>query len=106
MTKEDLDLEYQAIMMMSVEEIGRMKSANTEGRTTVDAWANRLPADDRRAGRVRGYIDRHGEVPGFLTVTPSHSMLVDGHHRYKEARDAGLTHMPVLDDPEDPRFNW
>lgn len=89
---------------VSVDEIGRMRSANTEGRTSVSEWADALPASDRRASKVRGYIDRKGEIPGFLSITPDHSMLMDGHHRYKEARDAGIPFVHVLDDPDDPRF--
>lgn len=89
---------------VSTEEIGNMRSANTQGRTSVAEWADALPESDRRAARVGNYIGREGHVPGFLCVTPDHSMLTDGHHRYKEARDAGIPFMPVLDDPDDPRF--
>jgi hypothetical protein len=89
---------------MATEEVGRMLSANTEGRTSVAEWADALPDGDRRASKVRGYIDRTGEIPGFLSVSPEHGMLMDGHHRYKEARDAGIPYVHVLDDPDDPRF--
>lgn len=89
---------------MSTEEIGLMRSANTERRTSVSEWADALPDADRRASRVRGYIGRTGEIPGFLCVSPEHDELKDGHHRYREARDAGIPFVSVLDDPEDPRF--
>jgi hypothetical protein len=89
---------------MTVDEIGRMRSANTGGQTSVSEWADALPDSDRRASRVRGFIERNGEVPGFLSVSPEHGMLMDGHHRYKEARDAGIPYVHVLDDPDDPRF--
>lgn len=89
---------------ISTKEIGLMRSANTGGRTSVAEWADALPESDKRASRVRGFIGRKGGVPGFLSVTPDHSTLTDGHHRYKEARDAGIPYMPVLDDPADPRF--
>lgn len=81
-----------------------MRSANTDGRTSVSEWANALPESDRRASRVESYIGRNGDIPGFLSVTPDHGMLMDGHHRYKEARDAGIPYVHVLDDPSDPRF--
>lgn len=89
---------------MTVDQIGNMRSANTEGRTSVQEWADALPDTDRRASKVRGYIERNGEVPGFLCVSPDHSMLMDGHHRYKEAQDAGIRHVDVLDNPDDPRY--
>lgn len=89
---------------MSTEQVGLMRSANTEGRTSVSEWADDLPGSDRRASKVRGYIDSHGEIPGFLSVSPDHDTLMDGHHRYKEARDAGIPYVHVLDDPDDPRF--
>lgn len=96
---------YEApLKRMSTEQIGLMRSANTEGRTSVSEWADALPDSDRRASKVRGYIGRNGEIPGFLSVSPDHAMLMDGHHRYKEARDAGIPYMHVLDDPGDPRF--
>lgn len=89
---------------MSTEEIGHMRSANTDGRTSVSEWADALPGSDRRASRVAGFIEREGDVPGFLSVSPDHSTLMDGHHRFKEARDARIRFMRVLDDPDDPRF--
>lgn len=89
---------------MSTEQVGLMRSANTGGQTSVSEWADALPGSDRRASKVRGYIAQNGEIPGFLSVAPDHGMLMDGHHRYKEAREAGLPYVSVLDDPDDPRF--
>jgi hypothetical protein len=97
-------VEEAPLKYVSTEEIGNMRSANTEGRTSVSEWADALPESDRRASRVRGFISREGDIPGFLCVTPDRSMLTDGHHRYKEARDAGIPYMRVLDNPDDPRF--
>lgn len=96
--------ELPPLKMMSVAEIGGMRSANTAGETSVAEWADSLPKSDKRATKVRGYIEQHGQVPGYLTVTPSHRILIDGHHRYAEAEDAGLTHVPVVDDRNDPRY--
>ena len=95
---------HTPLKRMSTEQIGLMRSANTGGRTSVSEWAAALPDSDRRASKIRGYIDQHGEVPGFLSVSPDHATLNDGHHRYKEAAGAGIPYMHVLDDPEDPRF--
>lgn len=81
-----------------------MRSANTDGQTSVSAWADALPVTDQRAGRINRYMQRNGEVPGALSVTPSHDRLDDGHHRYKEARDAGVPFLPVIDDPSDGRY--
>ena len=81
-----------------------MRSANTNGQTSVREWAAALPDSDRRASKIRGYIDRTGDIPGFLSVSPDHSMLMDGHHRFKEGEEAGIPYMHVLDDPGDPRF--
>lgn len=89
---------------MSIEQIGLMRSANTEGRTSVKEWADALPDSDRRASKIRGYIDQHGDIPGFLCVSPDHAMLMDGHHRFKEGADAGIPYVHVLDNPDDPRF--
>lgn len=91
--------------MMSLAEIGGMRSMNTAGETSVAEWAATLPKSDQRATKVRGYIKQHGQIPGHLTVTPSHNILVDGHHRYAEAEEAGLTHVPVIDDRNDPRYH-
>jgi hypothetical protein len=96
--------EHSPLKRMSTEQVGLMRSANTRGQTTVSEWADALPEADRRASKVRGYIDRTGEVPGFLCVSPEHDRLDDGHHRYKEARDAGIPFVHVLDDPGDPRY--
>lgn len=89
---------------VSTPEIGLMRSANTDGRTTVAEWADALPESDRRAARINRYLDTTGEVPGVLSVSPSHSRLDDGHHRYKEAEDAGVPFLPVVDDPSDGRY--
>lgn len=96
--------EQAPLRRMATEQIGLMRSANTGGRTSVSEWADALPDSDRRASKIRGYIDQHGEVPGFLSVSPDHTTLWDGHHRFAEARDAGIPYMHVLDDPGDPRF--
>lgn len=109
-TRQNLGAQFAAgtaespLKYMSTEEIGHMRSANTDGRTSVSEWADALPGTDRRASRVAGFIDRKGDIPGFLSVTPDHSTLMDGHHRFKEARDAGLPYMRVLDNPDDHRF--
>jgi hypothetical protein len=89
---------------ISTPEIGIMRSANTDGQTTVDEWAAALPETDARAAKINRYMQSNGEVPGTLSVTPSHSRLDDGHHRYKEAREAGVPFLPVVDNPADPRY--
>lgn len=89
---------------MSIEQVGLMRSANTKGRTSVSEWADALPDTDKRASKIRGYINQKRDIPGFLCVSPDQSMLMDGHHRYKEGADAGIRYVSVLDNPDDPRF--
>ena len=92
---------------LSVREVGRLESADVPGYTMAQyaraphrAYAETGGPDRYRPRKFRKLVQevrKDGAVTRPITIGPGERGLAvwDGHHRYRAARLAGVTHVPV-----------
>ena len=110
----------------SVEDVGRLQSANRPGMTVAEEYDAKSRGDYansdheharyygfRDAGHYQAELDRHVTAHGIrnpsywspgeedLGEDPANKHLVNGFHRYASARNVGLRAMPVAQYPQD-----
>lgn len=83
----------------SVADVGKMESYNWPG-NTVQYWHENDHGGSNNADQreLDASVASEGiKEPGL--VDSSHTILLEGHHRYRAAVRAGQTHMPLRVDP-------